>query len=388
MNWDNWERHAAWLSRQVTEPGSRWRPLVAAAPRHEFVPRWWSRQGDGWTLEDGPAKPAADWLGGVYRDTSLVTQVDTLHADHASEQDRPQGRPTSSGTMPGLVVSMYRHAMIGDEMDVLDVGTGSGYGAALLAARLGDARVTTVDIDPYLVKAAEERIATTGLRPRVAVADATGPLPGDYDRIVSMTSVAPVPASWLAALRPGGRLVTTLTGTGLIITANKTPDGGAKGQTQFDRAGFMEARTGPGYPPQVLQSIPGALDGDIGDITTGRYPVVNTSWAWELFSMLGVTVPGIEHHFESGPDGKRTAWLAHPDGSWARATATGDEPPEVRQGGPQRLWDTADDIRHTWLTDGNLPAYGAAITISPDGGIHLKKGRWETTIPASEPSSS
>lgn len=388
MNWDNWERHAAWLSRQVTEPGSRWRPLVAAAPRHEFVPRWWSRQGDGWTLEDGPAKPAADWLGGVYRDTSLVTQVDTLHADHASEQDRPQGRPTSSGTMPGLVVSMYRHAMIGDEMDVLDVGTGSGYGAALLAARLGDARVTTVDIDPYLVKAAEERIATTGLRPLVAVADATGPLPGDYDRIVSMTSVAPVPASWLAALRPGGRLVTTLTGTGLIITANKTPDGGAKGQTQFDRAGFMEARTGPGYPPQVLQSIPGALDGDIGDITTGRYPVVNTSWAWELFSMLGVTVPGIEHHFESGPDGKRTAWLAHPDGSWARATATGDEPPEVRQGGPQRLWDTADDIRHTWLTDGNLPAYGAAITISPDGGIHLKKGRWETTIPASEPSSS
>lgn len=382
MNWDNWERHAAWLSRQVTEPGSRWRPLVAAVPRHEFVPRWWSRQGDAWTLEDGPAKPPADWLGGVYRDTSLVTQVGTLHADHAGDQDRPQGRPTSSGTMPGLVVSMYRHAMIDDDMDVLDVGTGTGYGAALLATRLGDDHVTTIDIDPYLVKSAEDRIATTGLRPLVAVADATGPLPGEYDRIVSMTSVAPVPASWLAALRPGGRLVTTLTGTGLIITANKTPDGGAKGQTQFDRAGFMEARTGPGYPPGPLRAIPGALDGDIGDITTGRYPVVNTTWAWELFSMLGVTVPGIEHHFESSPDGKRTAWLAHPDGSWARATATGDEPPEVRQGGPQRLWDTADDIRHTWLTDGNLPAYGAAITISPDGSIHLKKGRWETVIPA------
>jgi len=273
MNWDNWENHAAWLSTQVTEPGSRWRPLIAAVPRHEFVPRWWSRKEDGWTLEDGPAKPAADWLGGVYRDTSLITQVDTLHADHASEHDRPQGRPTSSSTMPGLVVSMYRHAMIDDDTDILDIGTGTGYGAALLATRLGDARVTTIDIDPYLVK------------------------------------------------------------TGLIIT--------------------------------------------------GRYPVVNTSFAWELFSMLGVTVPGIEHHYESGPDGTRTAWLAHPDGSFARATANGDELPEVRQDGPQRLWDTADQIRHTWLTDGNLPAYGAAVTITPDGAIHLKKGRWETTIPAS-----
>jgi hypothetical protein len=43
--------------------------------------------------------------------------------------------------------------------------------------------------------------------------------------------------------------------------------------------------------------------------------------------MLGVTVPGDEHHFETAPDGKRTAWLAHPDGSWAGATAIGQESP-------------------------------------------------------------
>jgi len=110
--------------------------------------------------------------------------------------------------MPGLVVSMYRHAMIDDGTDVLDVGTGSGYGAALLAR--------------------------TGHRPLTTVVDATGPLPGRYDRIVSMTSVAPIPSSWLAALRPGGRLVTTLTGTGLIVTATKPPDGGAAGRTEWN----------------------------------------------------------------------------------------------------------------------------------------------------------
>lgn len=98
--------------------------------------------------------------------------------------------------------------------------------------------------------------------------------------------------------------------------------------------------------------------------------------------MLGVTVPGVEHYFDSGPHGKRTAWLAHPDGSWARATAIGEEPPAVRQGGPWRLWDIADEIRHAWLTDGTLPAYGAAVTIRPDGSIRLVKGQWQAEIPA------
>ncbi len=385
MNWENWgwEQHAAWLSGKVTEPGSRWRPVVAAVPRHEFVPRWWAADGDGgWQLRDGPTMPAGDWLGGVYRDTSLVTQAGPLHADHAAQEDRPTGRATSSSTAPGLVVTTYRHAMIGDGMDVLDIGTGSGYGTALLARRLGSEHVTSVDIDPYLVKAAGDRLAALGMHPFVTVADATGPLPGTYDRIVSMTSVVPVPASWLAALRPGGRLVTTLAGTGLLVTANRTRDGGAKGQTEFYRAGFMRARTGPDYAPRMLHAIPGALDGDGGDLTTGRYPVVNIPWAWELYSMLGVTVPGIEYHFETASDGTRTAWLAHPDGSWARASAAGDELPAVRQGGPRRLWDAVDEIRHAWLTDGGLPAYGAAVTISPDGGIRLDKGQWHAEIPA------
>jgi hypothetical protein len=144
----------------------------------------------------------------------------------------------------------------------------------------------------------------------------------------------------------------------------------------------MEARTGPDYAPRLLHTIPGALDGDAGEVTTGRYPVINTSSAWELYSMLGITVPGIEHHFENGPDGRRTAWLVHTDGSWARASAISDELPAVRQGGPQQLWDIADDIRHAWLIDGSLPAYGATVTISPDGGIRLDKGRWHAEIPA------
>jgi protein-L-isoaspartate O-methyltransferase len=99
---------------------------------------------------------------------------------------------------------MYRYAGITGGQDVLDIGAGSGYGYALLARRLGDRWVTSVDVDPYLVKAATERLDESGLYPHVAVVDAIGPLPDSYDRIVSMMSVAPVSASWRRRGPAGG----------------------------------------------------------------------------------------------------------------------------------------------------------------------------------------
>ena len=382
----DWKARAEWLSGVVAHPVSRWRPLVAALPRHVFVPRWWawSQRGpllwhDTWELRDGPADPAA-WLDAAYADKSLVTRIGPRHADHAAPGERPTGRPTSSATMPGLVVQMYRHAMIGDGMRVLDVGTGSGYGCALLAKRLGDRWVTSVDIDEYLARAAAERLDGIGLHPRIVTGDATGPLPGTYDRIVAMVAVRPVPAGWLAALRPGGRLVTTITGTSLIVTANKTPDGGAAGRAEWDRAGFMHARTGPDYAPGLLDQFAAIRDADGEQVGTGRYPVLNVTMAWDLYSAMGVTVPGIQHHYQEDDEGRRTAWMLHPDGSWARATATGDDPPVVHQSGPRRLWDTLDELRHAWLRGGMLPGYGAGVTIGPDGTIHLQRGSWKAII--------
>jgi hypothetical protein len=219
------------------------------------------------------------------------------------------------------------------------------------------------------------------LRTQVMTCDATGPLRGSYDRIVSTVAVRPIPASWLAALRPGGRLVTTITGTALILTADKTDDGGAIGRIEWDRAGFMPTRTGPDYPPELGEQFTAVREADGDQVSVGRYPVVDVVQAWEIWSMLGIVAPGIEHHYHQDDHGQRTAWMLHSDGSWARATSADGEAPTIHQSGPRRLWDILDDIRYRWLREGSLPVYGATVTIAPDGICHLKRGRWQATLP-------
>lgn len=382
----DWSRHAHEMAGVVAPRGSRWRGPVADVPRHLFVPRWWSRaSGDGpyWELRDGPADPER-WLATAYSDQTLVTQVGGSHADHARPGERSkEPRPTSSSTLPSLVVRMLRHADVYDGADVLDVATGSGYSAALLSRSLGDSRVTSVDVDPYLVEVAAERLDGVGLRPAMLTADATGPLPGTYDRIVSMVSVWPIPPSWLTVLRPGGRLVTTMANTSLIITANGTDDDGpfaAIGRVEWDRATFMSTRSGPGCPARDRRPFDEIREREGEEVSRGRYPVIQVGWAWDLAAMFEVTAPAVEHGYEESEDGRRTALMVHADGSWARATGQGDEPPVVHQGGPRRLWGVLDDIRHRWVTEGELPVRGATAYVAPGGQVLLVRGSWRAWI--------
>jgi protein-L-isoaspartate O-methyltransferase len=382
-----WKSHADQLAGQVTHPISRWRPAVGAVPRHLFVPRWWERSGPAgfgvstWTLRDGRADTGA-WVRATYADQPLVTRVGMLHADHAAPGDRPTGLATARATAPGVVVCMLRHARLTDDADTLVVGTGSGYASAVLCERSGHRQVSCLEADEYLAKSAIDRLAGIGLHPRVMQGDLTEPLPGRYDRIVSGVGVRAVPASWLAALAPGGRLVTPIAGTTLILTADATPDGGAAGRTEWDRAALMPAEIDPEFPVGWLQRFAALRDTDGEQVSTGRYPVVDVAHAWDLYSALGLAVPGIEHDFTEGPDGRRTAWMVHPDGSWARASASGDDPPVVHQSGPRRLWDLLDDLRLSWLRHGSLPVHGAGATITPDGTIHLRQAHWQITLRA------
>ncbi len=382
----DWNSHAERLAAETAiRPESRWYRPLATTPRHLFVPRWWTwdHASSAYRLHDGPSDPGA-WMRAAYNSgTTLVTRIGPLHADHAEPGATvPERRPTSSSTLPHLVVTMYRHAFLADTSRVL-VTTGSGYGAALACARLGDQQVTSVDVDPYLTKSAADRLDRIGLHPTVHTCDITRALPGEFDRIVSTVAVPRIPASWLTALRPGGRLVTTLAGTGLIVVADKTPDGGAAGHVAPECAGFMNTRHGDDYDEAptdpALWETARHSGGD--SVTTSRYPLVYVPRTWDLRSTLELTVPGIQHRQDTADDGTQTVYMLHADGSWARATATGRrDSPVVHQGGPRRLWDELDRIR-TWLTiDGDLPVRGAAVTITPHGTTTFSRSGWSASV--------
>lgn len=375
----DWQTHSRRLAADVVRPESHWYEPLATTPRHVFVPRWWSNSEGSWELRDGAADPGA-WMRAAYADRTLVTRIGPVHADHAEPGATvTEGKPTSSSTLPGLVVTMYRHAAIADDSRVL-VTTGTGYGTALLCQRLGDERVTSVDVDPYLVKVAAERLDSIGLRPYTAVVDITQHDLGQHDRIVSTVSVRAVPASWLAALRPGGRLVTTIAGTGLILIADKTEDGGAVGRIAPDAAGFMRTRHGDDYDDATAEVWRKAqwIDGE--EVSTSRYPLLYVPDSWEVMSMLELMVPGIDHRIVQHGD-ERTVWMLHADGSWVRAYADGFlDSPTVYQGGPRRLWDELERVRNRLNREGGLPAYGARVTITPDGVTTLSRGAWSVTL--------
>ena len=89
---------------------------------------------------------------------------------------------------------------------VLEIGSGSGYMAALLAARAQ--QVVSIEIVPELAEMARENLLSAGVQnAEVRLADgANGTTDGPFDVIVLSGSVAEVPAALLSQLRDGGRL--------------------------------------------------------------------------------------------------------------------------------------------------------------------------------------
>ncbi len=90
---------------------------------------------------------------------------------------------------------------------VLEIGTGSGYMAALLAARAE--HVVTVESRPELAEMAKQNLARAGIaNVSVELGDGSAgwPQQGAYDVIVVSASVPALPEGMLKQLRLGGRL--------------------------------------------------------------------------------------------------------------------------------------------------------------------------------------
>jgi protein-L-isoaspartate O-methyltransferase len=118
----------------------------------------------------------------------------------------------SSTSTPGLMTRLLETLDIHEGHDVLEIGTGTGYNAALLAHRLGAEHVFSVDIDRELVDLVRDRLARIGYRPTLVVADGADGLPehAPYDRIIATCSVPAIPWAWLEQTRVGGLILADL----------------------------------------------------------------------------------------------------------------------------------------------------------------------------------
>ncbi len=128
-----------------------------------------------------------------------------------------ENRPAALGngrTLPPPYFSALMAEMldIGPGERVLEIGTGSGYQAAILARLAG--RVRTVEPVGALARQASARLARLGF-PGVEVRHGEGlagwPEEAPFDGIVVTLAVAEIPPALLAQLAPGGTMLVPLT---------------------------------------------------------------------------------------------------------------------------------------------------------------------------------
>ncbi|MCX2927619.1 methyltransferase domain-containing protein [Streptomyces sp. NEAU-W12] len=185
-----------------------WREAFAAVPRHLFVPSYYVGAVGGYERrwgESSDPRARETWLRGAYEDVPLATRM-------------RDGELLSSSSQPSLMAVMLVELGVRDGDRVLEIGTGSGYNAALLAHRLGDDDlVTTVDLDPEITESARRHLDTAGHHPVVVTGDGARGVPAraPYDRIIVTCTLPSVPGAWLAQCRPGARVLAPFA-TGLV----------------------------------------------------------------------------------------------------------------------------------------------------------------------------
>jgi protein-L-isoaspartate(D-aspartate) O-methyltransferase len=137
---------------------------------------------------------------------------------------------------PKVEARMLQDLAVQKHEKVLEIGTGSGYMAALLAQRAQ--RVISLEIEPELVAMARANLQRAGIH-NAEVRQGDGahgvPVEGPFDVIVLSGSVADVPHTLLAHLKRGGRLI-AIVGDMPVMHA-----------TLITRVGEAEYRTSQGW---------------------------------------------------------------------------------------------------------------------------------------------
>jgi methyltransferase of ATP-grasp peptide maturase system len=347
-----------------TEP---WKRAAAAVPRHEFLRGGYFRRavGTDFTAWEPIREGDAGWLEGCYADESLVTQIaGTIVPEDV--RGRIMREPTSSSTLPSLVLRMLEDLQVEDGHRVLEIGTGTGYSTAVLCARLGAGNVTSIEYDSRVASRARTALGYLGTYPNLVTGDG---LVGHceaapYDRVIATCGVRAVPPAWVDQTRPGGLILATIggwLGSSELARLTVHDDGTASGPLLGGGVNFMLAR--PHMPPP-LGLLPDLDGGKERETTIGTEILEN----WTSRFVVQLAMPGAQR-LRLERDGHTEEVLVDVEtGSWAAVYQDGGRW-LVRQDGPEPVWDAVEEQFARWCAAGAPALEEFTVTVTPDGQI-------------------
>jgi protein-L-isoaspartate(D-aspartate) O-methyltransferase len=139
--------------------------------------------------------------------------LEKAYADDAIAIKRdPDGTVLSSSSQPSMMAIMLRQLRLRKGDNVLEIGTGSGYNAAVMQYMVGErGMVTSIELDNELAEKAVANLQRLRLGAIITVVNADGALGyaprASYDRIIATVSLWDIPTAWTKQLKPGGILV-------------------------------------------------------------------------------------------------------------------------------------------------------------------------------------
>jgi protein-L-isoaspartate(D-aspartate) O-methyltransferase len=124
--------------------------------------------------------------------------------------------PTMNGqtiSAPHMVAVMTEALDIKNKQRILEIGTGSGYQAAILSVLDPDGEIYTIEVSPELTNFAKENLKEYK-NVHVFSGDGSLGLPeaAPYDRIIATAGCPSVPKQWVKQLKEGGVIVAPIGG--------------------------------------------------------------------------------------------------------------------------------------------------------------------------------
>ena len=166
-------------------------------PRHHFIEQYYDDSEPDGIVHVGSPIPTPEQLEQIYSNRGMMIREE----------------PHSAASQPSLIFDMLKDLQLTHGHKVLEIGTGSGWNAGLIAFTVGDdSSVYSIDLQGDLVEKARQHLNSVGFY-RVNLRTGDGGLGWNsetFDRIIVTVGSPDIPPAWIQSLTDDGILVMPL----------------------------------------------------------------------------------------------------------------------------------------------------------------------------------